>query len=256
MTTVGLLYPGEMGAMVAATCVAEVTWASEGRSGATRARADQLGLTDAGTLAELVSRSDVILSICPPAVAEHTAREVAAVGFDGLYVDANAISPARAQRIAALFERAVDGSIVGRETIHLYLSGDPVELAVVAALFDPGRLTAIPLDGGIGAASALKVAFASWNKIGIALAAQSLSLARAWGLEEALAAEGVEPRGVVRAGGRAWRWVAEMEEIGDTFAEVGLPDGIARGAADLYARWDEHRDTDVPLERLLDDLRE
>ena len=100
------------------------------------------------------------------------------------------------------------------------------------------------------------IACASWNKIGIALAAQSHALARAWGLEAALAAEGIEPRGVVRAGGRAWRWVAEMEEIGDTFAEVGLPDGIARGAAELYARWGEHRDANVPLEQLLDDLRE
>ncbi len=256
MTTVGLLYPGEMGALVAAACNADVIWVSAGRSDATHARADALGLTDVGTLAELVARSDIVLSICPPAIAEETAREVAAAGFDGLYVDANAISPARAKRISTLFERTVDGSIVGRETIHLYLSGDPGELAEVAALFDPELLVAIPLDGGIGAASALKVAFASWNKIGIALAAQSHALARAWGLEAALAAEGIEPRGVVRAGGRAWRWVAEMEEIGDTFAEVGLPDGIARGAAELYARWDEHRDAEVPLEQLLDDLRE
>ncbi|MGH3103311.1 MAG: DUF1932 domain-containing protein, partial [Gaiellaceae bacterium] len=62
---------------------------------------------------------------------------------------------------------------------------------------------------------------------------------------------------VRRAAGRAWRWAPEMEEIAEACAEVGLPDGVARGAAELYARWSEHRDrADVPIERLLDDLRE
>ena len=67
----------------------------------------------------------MILSICPP----HAALEVArsAAGFDGVYVDANAISPLRAQEIAALHPRFVDGGIVGgppREPgTTLYLSG-------------------------------------------------------------------------------------------------------------------------------------
>ena len=109
---VGLLFPGEMGAAVGAAVRGEVLWASEGRSGATAARA--AGFEDVGTVAELVSRSDVVLSICPPGLAEDVAREVAGHGFAGLYVDANAISPARAERIATLFDRAVDGSITAK----------------------------------------------------------------------------------------------------------------------------------------------
>lgn len=47
-----------------------------------------------------------------------------------------------------------------------------------------------------------------------------------------------------------------MEEVAHTCAELGMPDGIARGAAELYARWERHRDAAVELPRLLDDLRE
>ena len=45
-----------------------------------------------------------------------------------------------------------------------------------------------------------------------------------------------------------------MEEVAATCAALGLPDGIPRGAAELYRRWDAHRDRPVELERLLDDL--
>ncbi len=33
---------------------------------------------------------------------------------------------------------------------------------------------------------------------------------------------------------KGWRWVAEMEEIADTFAAKGLPDGFHRAAAEIY----------------------
>src|SRR3954471_10056760 len=101
---VGLLHPGEMGAAVGAVLTGrghDVVWASERRSEETRARADAAGLRDVGTATD-VGRSDVVLSICPPAAALDVARTVA--GFTGLYVDANAVSPATARRVAALVE--------------------------------------------------------------------------------------------------------------------------------------------------------
>src|SRR3954452_13821677 len=82
---VGLLFPGEMGAAVGGAIRGRVLWASRGRSAATRARAERF--EDAGTVAELVARSDVVLSICPPEFAEDLAREVAACGFGGVYAD-------------------------------------------------------------------------------------------------------------------------------------------------------------------------
>jgi 3-hydroxyisobutyrate dehydrogenase-like beta-hydroxyacid dehydrogenase len=248
--TIGLLFPGEMGAAVGAAATATVLWAREGRSEATARRA--AGFEDAGTVAALVARSDVVVSICPPAVAEETAERVTTLGFRGLYVDANAVSPARMQRIAARFERCVDGSIMAKTGIHLYLSGSPDDVELVRGLFREPVET-IPLPGGIGAASALKMAFGGWNKISVALAAQALAIAHAYGVEAHLADEGVEPARVQRAAGRAWRWAPEMREVGDTCAALGLSDEIARAAADLFERWQAHRDdASVPVEQLLE----
>jgi 3-hydroxyisobutyrate dehydrogenase-like beta-hydroxyacid dehydrogenase len=251
VTRVGLLFPGEMGALVGSAVRGEVLWASEGRSEATRARA--AGFTDVGTVRELVAASEIVISLCPPAIAEDVAGEVAAEGLDGIYVEANAIAPERMRRIAGLL-RCVDGAVIARTGLNLYMSGDAEDVAVVAALFPEGEVNAIPLEGGIGAASALKMAFGGWNKIGVALAAQAHAIARAYGVEDALAGEGVESDRILRAAPKAWRWAPEMEEVAATCAALGLPDGIPRGAAELYSRWDVHRDQPAELDRLLDDL--
>ena len=246
---VGLLFPGEMGAAVGSAVRGEVLWASEGRSEATARRAE--AFTDVRYVAELVGRSELILSICPPAIAEEVAHDVFGLGFDGLYVEANAITPARTERIAELGS-VVDGSIIASSGTNLYLSGPGAE--EVADLFRETDVSAIPLGPEIGAASALKMAYGGWNKIGVALTAQAHAIARAYGVSEWLESEGVSPEAVPRMGGRAWRWAPEMEEVGDTCAELGLPDGMPRGAAELCRRWEQHRDTRVELDRLLDDL--
>src|SRR5213080_3672925 len=99
--TVGLLHPGEMGAALGAVLRepgTPVLWASEGRSAETAGRAEEAGLEDAGSVDEVVRRSDVILSVCPPHAALDVARSLS--GFTGVYVDANAVSPATARAIA------------------------------------------------------------------------------------------------------------------------------------------------------------
>ena len=144
---VGLLHPGEMGAAIGGRLCVPVLWASEGRSAETRRRA--AAFEDAGTVAEVARRSDVILSVCPP----HAARAVArgAAGFGGIYVDANAVAPASARELAELFPRFVDGGIVGPppgegRSTRLYLSGR--EAASVAALFAGSGVDA---RGSVGA---------------------------------------------------------------------------------------------------------
>jgi len=70
------------------------------------------------------------------------------------------------------------------------------------------------------------------------------------GVEEALLAEwsvsqpDLAARCEFAAGtaSRAWRFVAEMEEIADTFIAAGLPDGAARAAADVYRRLAQYKD--------------
>jgi hypothetical protein len=232
LTEVGLLFPGEMGAAVGRAVRGDVLWASEGRSEATRERAADF--TDAGSVRELARSSEVILSICPPAVAETVAEEVFTAGFDGLYVEANAISPARMRRIAGLGPRVVDGSVIASNGIHLYLAGEGSD--EIAALFAGSEVRAIPLEAEIGAASALKMAFGGWNKIGIALTAQARALAGAYGVEGWLDEEGVPADKLARVADRAWRWAPEMEEVAATCLEQGLGDELPRAAAAFYRR--------------------
>ncbi len=116
-----------MGALVGAAVQADVLWVSEGRSETTRQRAEAAGFRDVGSVAELAAQSDIVLSICPPALAEEVAAAVFGAGFDGLFVEANAITPARVKRIAGS-GRCVDGSIIARTGVNLYLSGDPGDI--------------------------------------------------------------------------------------------------------------------------------
>ncbi len=262
--TIGLLHPGEMGGVVGEALRASgarVVWASEGRSPATAKRASAAGLEDAGTLGGVVRASEVIVSVCPPGSALDMARAVAAQGFGGLYVDANAVSPATTREIGGAVEKAgatfVDGGIVGPPprqagTTRLYLSGTSARR--VAELCQAGPLEAIVLDGGPGAASAMKVAYASWTKGSQALLMTVRALAAAEGVEAALLAEwnrsqpGLAARSESAAHGtsrKAWRWIAEMEEIASTFAVNGLPDGFHRAAAEIYRRLAGYKDAKV-----------
>ena len=104
--TVALLHPGNMGATIgaaAATSGARVLWASKDRGNATRRRADQAKLIDAGDLSAAVRQSDVVLSVCPPHAAIDVANAVAAEKFSGIYLDANAVSRAILAVTAAIY---------------------------------------------------------------------------------------------------------------------------------------------------------
>ncbi len=89
------------------------------------------------------------------------------------------------------------------------------------------------------------MAYASWTKGSAALVLAARALARAEGVEEALLAEwalsqpGLDSRSeraAHSAAAKGWRWVAEMEEIAETMAAAGLPDGFHRAAAEIYRR--------------------
>jgi 3-hydroxyisobutyrate dehydrogenase-like beta-hydroxyacid dehydrogenase len=247
VTVVGLLHPGEMGSSVAAALRSRgetVLWASSGRSAATAERAERAGLEDAGDAAELCRRCEVLLSVCPP----HAAVEVAqaANGFTGIYVDANAISPATARSIAQLHDRFVDGGIVGPPpdqpgTTRLYLSGGEAE--EVAGLFAGTKVDARVLGADPGAASALKAAYAGWTKGSAALLLTQRALARAEGVEDALLEEWrlslpeleEDYASAQRAAHRkGWRWVGEMEEIARSMDAHDLPAGFHEAAAEVF----------------------
>ena len=268
--TVGLLHPGEMGAMIGqALCAAghPVVWASAGRSEATAKRACGAGLEDAGTLEEVARRSDVILAVCPPHAALSLARSVPP-SFKGIYVDANAVSPATARTIASLVGRCVDGGIVGpppRKPGSTRLDPSGAEAPVVAHSSTGTIVGARIVSADVGAASALKLAFAAWTKGTSALLLGIRAVARAEGVEQALLDEWeislhLSERSATAARSalaKGWRWVGEMEEIAETFDAVGLPGGsLHRAAAEIYRRTThEPADEDQSLERVISALR-
>jgi len=269
-----------------------VLWASAGRGSATAARAAAAGLIDAGSVIEIASRCDVIVSVCPPHAALDTARQVAGAQFGGLYVDANAISPATANEVAAIVADGgadcVDGGIIGTPPvkpgfIRLYLSGPragegrqlfdgtPVDARVVEhdgprgmaqdGAEVAGASAGIGGVGVVGSASAVKMAYASWTKGSAALLLAARALARAQGVEDVLLAEwgqsqaGLEERSARAARSatsKGWRWVAEMEEIAATMGAAGLPEGFGQAAAEIYRR--APHDAETGLDAALDAL--
>jgi 3-hydroxyisobutyrate dehydrogenase-like beta-hydroxyacid dehydrogenase len=244
----GFLHPGAMGASLAAACGGSRLWCSEDRSEATRARARAAGMQAVASLDALLERADVLVSVCPPSAATEVARSVAEAGFDGIYVDVNAISPMSSRQIGQCFARFVDGGVIGPPahvagTTRLYLSGDSA--AEVAALWNESVVETRLVEGGAGAASAVKICYAAWTKGSAALLLATRALASAAGVERALLDEwatsipGLTSQSQATAAGnapKAWRFVGELEEIADTFAAFGLPDGFAAAAAEVYHR--------------------
>jgi 3-hydroxyisobutyrate dehydrogenase-like beta-hydroxyacid dehydrogenase len=254
MATVGLLHPGEMGAAVGGSLIPlghEVLWDPAGRSRATTGRALAAGLTGV-SFDRLIARSSVIFSICPPHAALDVARQVAAAGYTGCYVDANAISVATAEQVSAVVTGAgatyVDGGIVGAPPevaghTRLYLSGP--DASQVRPLFSRSRLDARIAEGPPYAASAVKMAYAAWTKGSSALLLAARALARAGGVERTLLAEwslsqpnltAQSERSATAAAAKGWRWVGEMEEIAASMSAAGLPDGFHEAAAEIYDR--------------------
>jgi 3-hydroxyisobutyrate dehydrogenase-like beta-hydroxyacid dehydrogenase len=252
-TLIGVLHPGEMGAAVGACLIRRgfsVLWASAGRGPATAARAAAAGLRDAGTVGEMVRQAGVVLSICPP----HAALEVArsAAGLGGVFVDANAVSPATAREVARIVTAGgasyVDGGIIGAPPhspgdSRLYLSGP--RAAEISDLFAGTALGAQVIGDQPGAASAVKMAYAAWTKGTAALILAVRALARAESVEQTLLAEWQQSQPALAgrshiaarsAAEKGWRWVGEMEQIAASMAAAGLPDGFHQAAAAIYSR--------------------
>ncbi|AZK95393.1 phosphogluconate dehydrogenase [Streptomyces tsukubensis] len=273
MSTLTVLHPGAMGAPVAGEAVAaghRVLWVPEGRSAASGERAEGAGLTRCERLGEALGVSDIVLSICPPHASEQVADAVAGHGFAGIYVEANAISPERMQRIAGRMPASctvLDGMLSGPpprdgRTVRFYLAGDAGARESVEAVFADTRILTRATGGGIGSASALKLAISSYQKVSRALAGVAHALAADHGVEDLLLAEaGAMNKDILDNPGylpgvaaRAWRWGPEMAEVADTLRAAGLPAELAEAAELVYSRWDQHKDQSPDLDTVLNTL--
>jgi 3-hydroxyisobutyrate dehydrogenase-like beta-hydroxyacid dehydrogenase len=269
--TIGILHPGQMGSSLGACARAsgaDVVWAVDGRSDATAARARADGLREVADLAALAAESDVVISVCPPDRAQAVAQAVAGLGYSGVYVDVNAIGPRTARSVGEVVEAAgarfVDGGVIGPPargagTTWLHLSG--AAASEVAGLFADSALETRIVPGPPGAASALKMAFASYTKGHSALLLAVRALARSYEVENELLEQWghTHPRNAALSEAtaratapKAWRFVGEMHEIATTYAEAGLPDGFHRAAADIYRRMERFKhDPEASLDDVL-----
>lgn len=274
MATVTLLHPGSMGAPLAAHAVMaghKVLWLPADRSEASARRAEQAGLLPQGSLHSALEQSDVVLSVCPPHAAEDVAASVAAHGYMGIYVDANAISPQRLTRISARMPAGctvLDGAIIGPppagdRTARLYLAGPPDAARLLTKVFDGTSVHVKEAGSNLGSASALKMAFASYQKAARTLAGVAYAYADVHGVSDLLTAEAeIMPAGILADPGylpsvaaRAWRWGPEMEEAADTLRAAHLPADLATAAAAVLARWSNAKDEKLPLPTVLNQLR-
>jgi len=253
--TVAVIGTGAMGSAVAQRLVehgCRVLTLLEGRSAASRARAAAAGMV--GVDPAGIAEAEFVLSIVPPAVALEVARALApglaAVARRGVYVDCNAVSPKTAAEIAAVIATTgwdfADAGIIGApptesEGTVIYAAGPAA--ARCAALAGHG-INVHVLDGPIGAASALKMAYAGMSKGVTAICAAMVLAATRAGAAGALRAELAASRPellawadkqVPRAFAKAWRWVAEMQEIAEFSGDPATAQ-MYQGIAALYAR--------------------
>jgi 3-hydroxyisobutyrate dehydrogenase-like beta-hydroxyacid dehydrogenase len=253
---VAVIAPGMMGSAVGARLVEngiEVRTLLAGRSEATLARAKAAGMVDASD--EQIVASDIILSILPPGdalgLAERLAPALRAATKKPTYVDCNALDPATVVRISRVVQETgatfVDGGIIGGPprpgySPKIYLSGEAAPR--VAELTKYGLQMPIQ-PGPIGAASAMKMSYAGITKGFTALGAAMMLAASRAGTAEDLRAElsasqpalfGWLTRQVPGMYSKAYRWVAEMEEIAQFVGEDPAARNFYEGAARLYER--------------------
>lgn len=266
--TVGVLYPGEMGAAVASLLRSRgvaVATTTQGRTAATAALGRSSGAVLLDSFSEVVRGSDVLISLVLPSAAEQVAAEYCAAAHmaprGAIYVDANSIAPERAARIAARVEAAgrsyVDASINGLAknlgaSGTLFLSGPRAE--EVARLFE-GAARVKLLGSDVGRASAMKMLLGGLSKGLCALFAELAVLAHEQGmLDEMLEAVGRTYGGVAAVAERmlptyavhAERRHTEMSELDATARAAGLTprviDGVLAFHEALARAMDSERD--------------
>jgi len=254
---VGILGTGDMGSAVARCLIDKgipVITCLDGRSERSRHRAQAAGMTDTDSLDDMLQRTDILLSIIPPAAANDFALRVcpllAKSGRDPLFVECNAVAPQTVAEIASIADdskiRFQDVGIIGaapqpgRAAVRFYTSGPYVaEVRQLAT-----ELVDIRTVGEeIGDASAIKMVYASMTKATHAVRAAAAIAGEKLGVGEAIRAEWRESLPDVYAAmknrlpglpGVSGRWVGEMQEIAKTYESIGLTPSFHDGAAWMY----------------------
>jgi 3-hydroxyisobutyrate dehydrogenase-like beta-hydroxyacid dehydrogenase len=233
---------------------AEVRTSLFGRGAKTAERARRHGLIAVDDDRALVRDAAFVLSIVPPAEAMPLAKRLVPALADArakpVYVDCNAINPATATEVAAAIEPTgsafVDAGIIGGPPRpgtpgpKFYACGPAA--ARFAALRQHG-LDVRAIDGKIGTASALKMAYGSITKGFTAIGAAAMLGATAAGVADALKRELADSQPALKAWldrqmpnmyAKAYRWVAEMEEVSGFMGKHSPSSQMFEAVARLY----------------------
>lgn len=255
--TVAVVAQGSMGAAVAKRLTGhnvKVLTSLTGRSEASAKRARDAGMQAVND--RELAQADIVMSIVPPAkalgLAKRLAPVLAAANNKPLYVECNAISPPTMLKIAEVIAptgcKFVGAGIIGppprpgSTSTKIYASGPFAQK--ITTLNDYGLIVRV-LDGPLTAASALKMSYAGITKGYTALGAAMMLAATRGGSAAALKAELAESqpdlmrfleRMVPGMYGKAYRWVAEMNEISNFVGEEFAENEMLSAAARFYER--------------------
>jgi 3-hydroxyisobutyrate dehydrogenase-like beta-hydroxyacid dehydrogenase len=254
---VAVIAPGMMGSAVATRLTSsgvQVRTLLAGRSASTATRAKAAGMADASY--DQIAEADFILSIVPPGqaliLAESLVPALRSAKRKPVYVDCNAVSPETVRRIERVVREAgaafVDGGIIGpppevdSSKTRIYVSGPDAEKVVVLGQYG---LSMPVQQGPVGAASAMKMSYAGITKGFTALGATMMLAATRAGTADALLAEMKVSQPALlkwlttqmpKMHSKAYRWVAEMEEIAAFVGPEQPGDGFYQSAARLYEK--------------------
>jgi 3-hydroxyisobutyrate dehydrogenase-like beta-hydroxyacid dehydrogenase len=255
MTTIALLYPGDMGGAFAKLLISaghRVISPLGERSEQTQKTAQSIGVEMRDDMASAVTDSDMVLSLVPSAVVDVAEQAIAACREQGaapFFVDMNAKTPADAENLNTAFGSAslpfCNACIIGRAS-HLgdegriYASGPDTK--PLEALFE-GLLPVISLGDEIARASVFKMAFAGFNKTVAAALFETANTANAFGVTDSLfELIGHHLGGTLSDLGKLMptyprhilRRAEEMEALAVMLADAELPNEIALAAGATF----------------------
>jgi L-threonate 2-dehydrogenase len=255
--TVAIVAPGNMGAGVGRRLTENkvtVLTSIAGRSEESAKRAREAGMRPVEERA--LAEADFLLSIIPPGDAHGLAKRLSpvltAANKKPVYVDCNAVSPPTVQKIADEIAATgcpfVGAGIIGpppkpgSTNTKIYASGPAA--AEFARLNGYGLIVRV-LGGPVTAASALKMSYAGITKGFTALGTAMMLAATRGGSADALRAELAESRPdllrylsnqVPSMYSKAYRWVAELDEIASFVGDERAEHEMLAAAARLYER--------------------
>jgi 3-hydroxyisobutyrate dehydrogenase-like beta-hydroxyacid dehydrogenase len=255
--TVAIIAPGSMGAATGQRLTENkvtVLTSLTGRTEASARRAREAGMqpVEERTLAE----ADFLLSIVPPgealALAQRLAPMLTAANKKPIYVECNAVSPPTMLKIADVIASTgspfVGAGIIGpppkpgSTNTKIYASGPAAN--ELNRLNDYGLIVRV-LEGPLTAASALKMSYAGITKGFTALGAAMMLAATRGDSAQALKTELAESRPdllrylsnqVPAMYSKAYRWVAELDEIASFVGTDHAEHEMLAAAARLYDR--------------------